>query len=112
MPQVKVTLDTTAYDESLGTLSCFVRAGDLPLNFLNEIAGLFARPRDMLDVRQANRRTTLGTVEALVIVYPSDRFNDLMAAIRARNGNLKGIEMVSHEPFLQSRAMSFTQTSR
>ena len=112
MSQVKVTLDTMAYDESIGALSCFVRAGDLPLDFLNEIAGLLARSRDMPDVRQTNRRTTLGTVETLVTVYPSDRFNDLMGALRARDRDLKVVETVGHEPFPQSRAMSFTQTSR
>ena len=112
MPQVNVTLDSTRYDESLSDLFCLVRAGDLPLNLLSEIAGLLDRARDMMDVRQTNSRTTADTIETLVAVYPSDRFNNLMAAIRARDWDLKGIKNIGHEPFPQSREMSFTQTSR
>ncbi len=112
MAQVSVIVDSTAFDESARDLLLLAGACDLPPYFLDEIAGLLDQPTDMMHVLQTSRRTAPTTIETIVTVYPSDRLNDLMAAIRARDWDLKSVEYAGHESFPQPRAKSFAKTSR
>lgn len=99
VPRLRLVVDAAAVKRSVDELAAFAdRRSELDADLAADLRQLLADVAlDSLHLcRVDSDRPALGAGDALVTLEPSERVLELLAALRARHGDLLGVERNGH----------------